>query len=81
MRQGKTDWGKAFIVKAITREDIFSAGFPHWQVAGLSDSQMHHIATQMGVSYTDSFFAEDLVTATTSVLCQPTRTNIIGEPI
>ncbi len=79
MNRGKTDWNKSFPVRSITREDIFRAGFPRWQVAGLTDEEMNKIASMMGVSYTDSFFAEDLESATTFVLCNKAKPNIIGE--
>ena len=81
MRQGKTDWQKSFVVFVITREDLCTIGFPRWQVAGLSDEEMCQIASQVSTCYTESFYSENLKAATYFVLCQRTRTNIIGEPI
>jgi hypothetical protein len=81
MRQGKTNWGKVFPVRTITREDLCTAGFPRWQVAGLSDSEMNEIAAQMGISYGDSCFQEDLASAIRCVLSKRSRNNSIGGPV
>ncbi len=78
----KVAWGKPFPVKTISREEIVTAGFPRWQVAGLSDEEMVKIASILEVSYTDGFFSEDLEAAVNFVLrARPPRKNIIGEPV
>lgn len=81
MKQGKTDWQKPLTITAITRKDLFIAGFPRWQLAGPSEKEMNQIALQMGISYGEAFFLEDLEAAMNFVLCKRTRTNIIREPV
>jgi hypothetical protein len=56
MRQGKTDWPKSFVVRAINREDLCTIGFPNRNGAALSGKETSQISPLTEVSYRSILF-------------------------
>ncbi len=78
-RQGKVDWNKAFPISHVTREDLVTAGFPRWKVAGLSDDEVVLVASRMGDMHTDCCYHEAIIEAAEYVSLLYPKKNINGE--